>query len=316
MTKAQRAAVQPQQPGGGARGDGRAGVVDHRIQHLDLDLRRRDAGQLDHVARLGRQRRDARQDRFAHRRRQRLGVAGQQLGDEERVALRHLVEAARAAAGTPRHLGDAGARQRRQRHADAAARRQPREHAQQRVIAAERVVAIAQDEQRARAFDAPAQVAQQIERRAIGPLRIVDHQDGGLGRIAQHREHAREHLGGMAPRAHRSGQRGRHAIEPIDQGSQRRRRQHRLAGPPQPVDAAVRSSSGSTQHGGLADSGLSTQQHASSGRAAGAQCGEALAEGRQLGVALEQQIVRRARDRFDEPGCMRDAVHAQEEASC
>ncbi len=72
-------------------------------------------------------------------------VAGQQLGDEERIALRHLVEAARAAARPPRHLGDAGARQGRERHADAAARRQAREHAQQRVIAAERVVAIAQD---------------------------------------------------------------------------------------------------------------------------------------------------------------------------
>jgi len=119
----------------------------------------------------------------------------------------------------------------------------------------------------------------------------------------------------MATRAHRSCQRRRHAIEPINQRPQRRWGKHRLACAPQPVRAAVRAPSGSTQDRSLADPGFSTQEHASSGRAASAQCGEALGEDRQLGVALDQQIIWRTRGRFVDPGGVRDAVHAQEAAS-
>jgi len=91
------------------------------------------------------------------------------------------------------------------------------------MVAAERVVAHAEHEQCTGAFDAPAQVAQQVERGTVGPLHIVDHQHGRCAAVAQHRQHTGEHVGCLAACAHRRGQRRRQVIEQIDQRAQRRR---------------------------------------------------------------------------------------------
>ena len=282
-------------------------IVDDRVEHLGFDLRRCHAGQFEHVAGLGRQGGRTRQHRLAHRRRQGLRVGGEQLGDEERVAVRQAVQAAGAAAGASRQFGDGAARKRCQRHAGAGPRGQAAEHAEQRVVAAESLVAVAEHEQRARALDAPADIAQQIERGAIGPLHIVDHEHGRRAAIAQHREHAGEHLGGVAPAAHRRGQRRWNVFEQIDQRTQRRRRKHRLAGAAKPLDIAAGAPREFGDEAGLAAPRLGAQQHATPGHRGAPQRGDALAQQRQLGAAFEQWGVDARQNAGDRGGRVGDS---------
>ena len=96
--------------------------------------------------------------RVDHRVRDRRGGAGEHLGDEERVAARHLVQVHRVDGGVRGELRDRLAGQPPQGQA---VHRRPAEHAEdalQRVVAAHLVVAVAQHEHRGQVVDAAADV--------------------------------------------------------------------------------------------------------------------------------------------------------------
>ena len=110
------------------------------------------------------------------------------------------------------------------------------EHALQRVLATDLVGPVGQQQQRGQVVDAPADVAQQVERGAVGPVHVLDGQDGRPVRVGQLLEAGntavvRGQRGGSGPRVpHRVAQADRARRGSAPQAAQRWRRPRRYGG--------------------------------------------------------------------------------------
>ena len=149
-----------------------------RLQEPDLGLRRRDRDRLEQAARGLGQARDPRQDRVAHRGRDHARPRREHLGHVEGVAVRPAVQVRGV---DPVRLGElADGRRRQRRDRDPRHRPRGRQLAQderQRVRAVELVVAIAGEHERGDRVDLARQQAQHVERRLVGPVQVLEHED-------------------------------------------------------------------------------------------------------------------------------------------
>ena len=191
-------------------------VADHRrrVQHL---ARRR-------IEPLG-----ARQHRVAHGARQACATARQDLGDEERIARGLAMQAGGIDRASARQAPHRGERQPRQLDAHRRLGRGEVAHHQAQGRARSLVLAIGQHQQGARLGDAPAEELDQVERRVVGPMDVLDHDQGRRLRPPQHVEH-----GGEQRRARRAGlergqQVGAGLARDVVEGPERRRREQRIA---------------------------------------------------------------------------------------
>jgi hypothetical protein len=126
----------------------------------------------------------------------------------------------------------------------------PADHAAQRMRGADLVVAVAEHEQRAGAFDAPAEKLDEVQRRVVGPVQVLDH-------------HQCRRVGGAQLGQHRLEQRRPRPVQPcaeartalsrhVEQRRQRMRRFECVAGAPPDGRAGVAGRQ-RPQHAGLAD---------------------------------------------------------------
>jgi hypothetical protein len=137
-----------------------------------------------------RQRLDAQHQRLAQRRRQRAApvqAGGEQLLGEQRVALAAQVEALdepvlrRRAQDVTQRLGELGARQRGELDpARAPGALELGQQRPQRVAAVQLVGAVGADDEHALTAQAARQERQEVARRAIRPVQVLDHQHDGV----------------------------------------------------------------------------------------------------------------------------------------
>ena len=288
VAKAQRPALGEQQPAVQACLD----VLGRRREHLgnerQVDRARHDRRQLQHLerprGRAGRRGRGRRRARWPERPR-RVAPLAQHLGDEERVAAGRGMDAgAVVARRARRQADDCGAGEPGQRDPRQMRRRQLAEHCAQ---VAERgtVVAVAQHQHGRQAMDATADELDQIERRLVGPVNVLEHQHGRRRRARQLVEHGAEDRRPVVRPRQQRAQRRTGLAGDVVQRPERPRRRQRLAAAP---EDAARAEAGAErfQQAGLADAGLAAHQH----RAAAALGGGARAgsERDQRVVALEQ----------------------------
>ena len=120
---------------------------------------------------------------------------------------------------------------------ESATQRQPPHHAAaetaedalQRVLATDLVGPVGQEQQRGQVVDPPADVAQQVERGAVGPVHVLDDQHGRPVRVGQLLEDGREHLAEVV-RGERGGERPAHVPHRVAQRAERAGRQQVVAG--------------------------------------------------------------------------------------
>jgi hypothetical protein len=175
------------------------------------------------------------------------------LGDVERVAAGLAVKLARIDLVRRGQLADGLLGERRDREPRHRARRgQLPEHERERVGAVELVVAIAGEDERGHALDLAREQAQHVEGRLVGPMEVLEHEDGRApaGQLADERtgdlvrpglardellEVAAGHLGDVEQRTERP--RGEQAVAGTPEDARRivaliaeRAQQDRLAG--------------------------------------------------------------------------------------
>ncbi len=195
----------------------------------------------------------------------------QQLGDEERVAAGHPVQLVgvgpvrRCRCGRRRERAD-GVRAE-PVEAFAMGRRGVREvpeHDGERVRRPDLVVAVGRDERRRGRGDPPAQVAQQVEGPAVGPVHVLEDDDGRPAAAVQLVEQRREHGIGRRRPVRRSLHRSRNGrAEPrcdVDERAQRPGRRQRVAGSDQHPGVRPDPLGEAAHDGGLADAGLAVEQ--------------------------------------------------------
>jgi hypothetical protein len=151
----------------------------------------------------------------------------------------------------PRQRGDRFGRQRGGREAVRDPARQRAEHQPQRVRAVELIVAVGGDHKRRQRLDPARQQPHDVERRLVGPVQILEHDDRGSaqlgrqrGREVTRRRAVRDQLGELA--AH------------VDERAERPRRVERVARAPQHPRAVLAERAHAR---GLADPGLARHEH-------------------------------------------------------
>jgi hypothetical protein len=203
------------------------------------------------------QRPDAGEDGVAHRRGQLDAAGGERLGHEERVAGGPAMQRGGIDAVRRGQLGHRRERQRQQPQAVGRplARQLTQRHAQ-RVPTVQLVVAVAGDQQRRDARDPPAAQPQHVERRLVGPVHVLEHDDRRPAQLAQER---RGHDVRRCALRHRRGELAAGDRADVLQGTQRGEREERVALTPQDLRVAVLAEA--AQQGGLADARLAGHEH-------------------------------------------------------
>jgi hypothetical protein len=157
----------------------RRDVVHDRAEDTRLDLGADERGRLQRGISSRREAGGPREHGVPHRRRDAGSAGGQGLGDEEGIPPRLAVQRLDVQRLVRRERADGGHRQRRQREPDDVGGREIAEHDPQGMAWPQLVVAIGEHEQRRDVLDAPAQELDQVERRLVGPMQVLEHGDDG-----------------------------------------------------------------------------------------------------------------------------------------
>ena len=185
---------------------------------------------------------------------------------------------------TVRELRDRIRGERTQRQPPHHAAAEAAEHALQRVLTGDLVGPVGQEQQRGQVVDPAADVPQEVEGGAVGPVHVLDGQHGRPVRGGQLLEDGREHLPEVV-RGEGVGERPAHVPDRVAQRAERTGRQQVVAGtgehPPGPQGARE-----PAHEARLADTGLAGDEHDRSRSSGGAL--ERSGEQAQLVVAFEQ----------------------------
>jgi hypothetical protein len=203
------------------------------LQQPELRLGQDDRDRLEEPPRGRREARGTRKDRVPHRVRHLVDSRRQHLDDEERVAASLAIELARIHAV---RLGEARNRGRRQSRelepSNRVIRRQLAEHDPERVRWGELVVAVAGDDQARNRLDPPREQPQHVKRRLVGPVHVLEHQDGRRPGLQLPREGAHELV-----RHHRTlydlREVATHRLGDIEQRAERTRSEQRITAAPE-----------------------------------------------------------------------------------
>jgi hypothetical protein len=156
-----------------------------RREQRQLDAGGNDRSEIEQLARLWRKPRRPREDGVAHRRGHAGFLAGQDFRDEEWVSCRRGMKALAAPPRPCCERLDRRWRQRAERNAPDRRGRQIAEEGSQRMRRRHFIFAPGDDEQRAHALGAPPEELEQVERRFVGPLHVLDDDQRGRPRMAQ-----------------------------------------------------------------------------------------------------------------------------------
>ena len=217
------------------------------------------------------------------------GARREHLGDVERIAVGAAMQIDRI---DPVRLGQLADRPLRERRdddpRDRSRRAQLPEHQCERVRAVELVVAVAGQDERGHGLDLACQQAHHVERRLVGPVEVLEHENGGAsaGQLADERAGdlvrpsvARDELLELAARQ----------FGYVEQGAQRARREQRRAGAPEDPRRVAPLIAELPNQSGLADARLAPDEDHRPGPTGGDRV-ERVSQGRQLIGALEQHL--------------------------
>ena len=255
-----------------------------RAQQRRFDPRRHDRELLDGLPRRGGQPVHAGQHGVDDGARHRVVRRGESLGDEERVARGGLVEPVGIhghAGGQFRHGGRGERLQRQPAHGVAA---EAAQHTLERVRPGDVVGPVGQQQQRGQVVDAPPDVAQQVQGRAVGPVHVLDGQHRRPVRGGQLLEDGREDLAGVVG-GQGGGEGPADVPDRVAERTERARREQVVAGTSEHPARTQRAGERAHQ-AGLADPGLAGDEDDRSGPVGRAV--EGGVEHPQLGVAFEQ----------------------------
>ena len=260
------AAVPVEQPAGDQfvdrRVDGAVGGLLHRrLEQRELDPGAGQRGEVQHLARVTAQPRGAGQDRVAGRRRDGRGSGPQHLGQVERVAAGQPVQLLGLQAAVGRQHLHRPRRQRRQPDAPGVPlggqipQRDP-----QRIVGRQRVVPVGGDQQHRRVAQPPPDVPQQVERRVVGPVDVLDHHDIERAGCADLSEQGPEQLVPIGPGAAQLGQLAAELLGQVEQRPERTGREQAVARPPPPAPVQQLAAH-PLEQGRLPDARLAGDQH-------------------------------------------------------
>ncbi len=285
VTEAKRAAVKRQQPRLHRRHHVVGDRADVRAQQVDFRPRRDDRHEVEHVARLGRQRATPREDRVAHARRHRLVPRAQHLGDEERVAAGQREHALRIL-GRPGQRRHRLERERLEIQTLGRVSGQLSQQAIQRMVGSHQLRPPRQDDERRDAVNAAAHVSQQFERRLVGPVHVLEDDTRGCAAAADAGAKRGEDV--MARRARRQQRLdvGPEIRGHVHQRTERTRRVERLARAPEELRVLRRGGFERQEQRRLADAGLAGERDDA---AAHARRGELARQQRQRFVTFDER---------------------------
>ncbi len=190
-------------------------------------------GRVEHGAGRGRQASGARQHRVLNgggNALHGLRCCREHLGDEERIACGLRVQGRCIDSGSGRERPHRRQRERLRRQPRRPGRCQIAEHGAQRMRRHDFVIAKARDEQRTSAGDAPAGIAQQVERRFVGPVDVLE--NGQRRPFGEQVDEGDEQAMPLAAAVVRDGQLAARVDGDVVERAERPRRCHRLAGAP------------------------------------------------------------------------------------
>ncbi len=217
-----------------------------------------DGGDLRDSARLRTERADAHGHGVADRGRDRAGRGREHLGDEERVAARHLMQIARGSPGAAGERVDGRLGERRRLDAPQdLGRDRPERPADLRPLG-ERLRPARHHEAPTRAREASSQERHEVERRVVGPVHVLDDEDRPrAGQLVEdrHQERLARPVGPERLRQRTAGV-ARHVAE----RAQRARRDERVARAPQHAARSDLLADRRDQRG-LADPSLAADDH-------------------------------------------------------
>ena len=158
------------------------------------------------------------------------------------------------------------------------------QHALQRVVATDLVIALGQHNHCRQLRDAPSYIPQHIKRGVVGPMHILDHQNGRPHRVGQLAKYRGEHRVPV-PRGQGSHQRPAGMARDVLQWPQRARRHQVVTRPDQHSRRPSRAPDKSAHHAGLTNARFTTEQH---NRSTALGPRQRRSQDGKLGLALEQ----------------------------
>jgi hypothetical protein len=201
-----------QYPRGEAFLDAVHGPRFERLQEAEVGLRRDDRYRLDHASGSGRQPGRPGEHSILDSLRESAATRREHLADEERIAAGVVIQLGRVDAVRRGQLGHSASRQRGEAQPDnARPGRQLADEYPEPVRPVDLVVAVGADRQHRDGLQAARQQPDDVQRRVVGPVQVLQDQDRGAAR-AQFVEQARRDLV-------RPGAAGDHIVEASAKGS-------------------------------------------------------------------------------------------------
>ena len=154
------------------------------------------------------------------------------LGDEERVAGGLSVELVRVEAGRLGEPGDGLERERRHDEPlDGASGGEVADEEAKRMRPGQLVVAVRAEDEQPRSVRAARQQPHRVERRLVGPVQVLEHDDGRLARAGRVEQRSGDLMRGRAS-VDRLGERTAELVRDVDERAERPRGGERVAGAP------------------------------------------------------------------------------------
>ena len=220
-------------PGGKAFVQPVARIACERLEEPELAVLRHHRDRLEHRPRRRAQARQPRMHGVSDRARDLSAPACQHLCDKERVSRSLAVQLVRVDAVRLSQRRDRRPRQRQQLEPTyRLAGRELTEHDPERVGGLQRVVTITGDDQRRNRFDPTTDQPQDVERRLVGPVNVLEHDDSRRPLVELAQQRARDLMRLAAPPGELL-ERATHGLGDIEQRPQGARSEQRIASTPE-----------------------------------------------------------------------------------
>ena len=278
--------IDDQHPGSDTLVDERRRRFGQRLEEPWLDVLRNDRSGTDQLPGFPAEPHGTREHGICDRGGYRFLAGRQHLDDEEGIAAGPAVELLVVEHRSRRQLRDRGARQWPETESpDGTARRELAEHAPEGVVGRE-LIAVAREHECGDALDSPCEQAEDIERCLVGPVDVVEDEDGSWPTRELVRERRRD-LVRLSAFPQQLLQRTIGPLGRCEERPERPRREERIAGSPQ-HPGRILSLDERPEEARLADAGLAGDEQQLPGAAA-ANSRERLLEELELGAALDER---------------------------